>query len=161
MIDLPACRTLTGVSFSGQAILKLDRIHRWSNSELTEAQRHLRAQEVAPAFAAERFPRLLNYFEYDDRSAMLCTVAGGSLNHYQTLLRLGSGQRKDVVRHAVAGILADWNRDYRRDPPHSPRDALVEWLGYRLAPERGGRIPGFLELCGIVPDVPAFSVDGR
>ena len=61
MIDLPACRTLTGVSFSGQAILKLDRIHRWSNSELTEAQRHLRAQEVAPAFAAERFPRLLNY----------------------------------------------------------------------------------------------------
>jgi len=161
MIDLPACRTLTGVSFSGQAILKLDRIHRWSNSELTEAQRHLRAQEVAPAFAAERFPRLLNYFEYDDRSAMLCTVAGGSLNHYQTLLRLGSGQRKDVVRHTVAGILAEWNRDYRRDPPRSPRDALVDWLGYRLAPEQGGHIPGFLEVCGIAPDVPAFSADGR
>ena len=161
VIDLPGCRTYTGDPFSGQAILKLDRIHRWSKSELTEAQRHLRAQEMAPAFAAERFPRLLNYCEYDGRIAVLSTVAGGSLNHFQTLLRLGSGQRKEVVGHAVAGMLADWNRDYRRDPPHPPRNALSEWLGYRLVPEQGGRIPGFLEDSGIDPDKPAFSVDGR
>ena len=161
VIDIPGCRTHDGKLFSGQAILKLDRVERRTGSELTEAQRHLRAQELAPVFAAERFPLLLNSREHDGHVATLYSVAGGSLNHFQTLLRLGSRQRRQIVGNAVSGLLANWNKDYRRDSPCPPRETLVKWLGYRLVPEQGGRVPGFVKHCGIDPDEPAFSADGR
>ena len=57
--------------FSGQAILKLDRLPDPEWQETSEADRHQRAVERAPAYAAAHLPKILHTLHH----------GGGSLDH--------------------------------------------------------------------------------
>ena len=66
-------------SFTGQAILKLDQAADPSWQEQHEADRHQRAIEDAPDFAAQHLPRLLHSVHHGDQIAVLSTIAGRGL----------------------------------------------------------------------------------
>lgn len=154
---------LDAKNYRGQAILKLDTPRRWSDNDKTEAERHSQAEHDAPEYAQKHLPKLLDTCEHEGKTALLCSIAGDSLNYIQSLPRLGMEQQFVATQRLARGILEEWNRDYEvSDSACSPYVPLDSWLGYRIKPESGGRIHDFLEdKCSLNPTEKAFSFLGE
>jgi len=150
-------------SFTGQAILKLDRAPDPGWQERHEADLHQRAIEDAPDFAAKHLPRLLHSVHHSDQIAVLSTIAGRGLEYAAQWIECSYDRQLEVIRQVSSGLLKDWNADYHLNTGMCmPQDLLQSWLDYRLDPAQGGRIHAFLgEECGIPIDAPAIIFDGR
>gem|GEM_PF-1143443 len=149
--------------FTGQAILKLDEVPDPSGQEQHEADLHNRAISDAPDFAAGHLPKLLHTLHHDKQIAVLSTIAGRGLQYAAPWTECTFEKQLQITRDLSRGLLEDWNRDYRRQQGmRHPKDLLQSWLGYRLEPERGGRIHDFLAArCGLTPDVPSITFEGH
>ena len=153
---------ITCAGYSGQAILKLDRAPDPSWQEEPEADRHQKALEVAPDFAAKHLPRVLHTLRQDDRIAILSTIVARGLEYsvawMESSYRAALGSLQDLSR----GLLEEWNADYRlADGMVMPQELLLSWLGYRIQPNEG-RIDGYLaDVCGFAPSEPSFVFEGH
>ena len=153
---------VTGRSFSGQAILKLDKVPdpRWRQAEETEL--HRRAVVANPEFAARHLPTIIETCRHDDRIAALLTIAGRGLEYAHPWAECPYDRQLSAAKQLSRGLLEDWNADYRlATGVLRPRDMVRRWLGYRLEPSQGGRIHGFFaEHCAIAADAPTFTFEG-
>ncbi|WP_419906757.1 hypothetical protein [Hoeflea sp.] len=154
---------ITSKSYTGQAILKLDRADDPESLERHEAALHERAIKDAPEFAAKHLPRLLHSFHHGDQLALLSDIAGRGLEYAQPWVDCSHDHQLEVVRQISKGLLEDWNADYRiKKGMQMPHELLQGWLDHRIDPQRGGRIHSFLgDECGIPADTPAILVDGH
>lgn len=150
-------------TFDGQAILKLDKAPDPAWQEEHEAERHRKAIEDAPEFAAEHLPRLIDTLHHGDEIAILSTVAARGLEYVEPWMAASFARQLSTVAELSRGLLEDWNRDYTlSDRIHMPHALLRRWLGYRLDPAAGGRIHEFLSAdCGIEPMVPSVIFEGQ
>jgi hypothetical protein len=149
-------------NYKGQAILKLDEVKRWSDEYKIEAERHAIAESLATDFASSHLPTLIDSFENSEKSAMLYSLAGDTLNYTQPLLKLGIDQQIAATQIVAEGVLNDWNISYGiSQETISPFNALASWLDYRIVPKSGGRVHSFIEdSCNIPSDQPAFTFGG-
>ena len=153
---------VTSAAFTGQAILKLDHAPHPGWQEQTEVERHRRAVEVAPDFAAAHLPRLLHSLHHGDKIASLSTIAAHGLEYARPWIDCPYDQQVSVVHRMSLQLLEGWNRDYRMaDGLQTPHDLLRAWLAYRLDPEQG-RIYGFVtQHCGLARGEPSFTFEGH
>ena len=144
----------------GLAILKLDSSMHWPG-EPDEADRHRSASKATPDYSQHHLPRVLASWSNDGVNALLCSVAGDSFNYVEPLRSLPIGQQLVAVQQTIRGMLDEWNRDYAVTPAIAPCNILSRWLGYRIRPDKGGRIYDFLQaVCSLDPQSPAFSFCG-
>lgn len=152
---------LNGENYQGQAILKLDYLREWTMKNKTESEFYAQAALCTPDYAQKHLPKLLNSYEHEGFTALLCSIAGNSLNYVQALLNLGSEQQHGAIKQITRGILEDWNKDYKVSNTACPHVALDSWLGYRIDPVQG-RISDFLQdRCGLEKTRAAFSINGQ
>ncbi len=154
---------LTGKDFAGQAILKLDRTSRTDWSEDQEFERHRRAFEVNPDYAAAHLPRIVHAAQHGDYIAILSTIAGRGLEYALPWAECAWMPQLNVAGRLADDLLECWNENAFLDPAMlEPRDLLQSWLGYRLDPNDGGRIHDFLgSTCGVPALTPALSFEGE
>lgn len=154
---------IDSATFTGQAILKLDRAPDSASREQLEADRHRRAIADAPDFAAKHLPRLLHTLHCGEQVAVLSTIAGRGLEYAEPWTDCSFERQIQVVHRVSRGLLEDWNGDRTCDGDlRQPWQLLQDVLGRRLDPERGGRLCEFLsERCGLDPLTLSFTVDGE
>lgn len=154
---------ITTKTFTGQAILKLDRPFDPKDQEQHEAALHDRAIADAPEFAARHLPKLLYSSHHGGQVAILSTIAGRGLEYIEPWIECSYDRKLETIKKVSAGLLEDWNADYRLGSGlKMPRELLRDWLAYRLDPAQGGHIHSFLgEECGIAPETPTIIYDGH
>ncbi|MEM7122530.1 MAG: hypothetical protein AAF563_14710 [Pseudomonadota bacterium] len=154
---------LTGKDFAGQAILKLDRTSGTDWSQDREFERHRRAFEVNPDYAAAHLPRIVHAVQSGDEVAILSTIAGRGLEYALPWAECAWMPQLNVAGRLADDLLECWNEKSFLDPAMlKPRDLLQSWLGYRLDPSDGGRIHDFISsTCGLDPLTPALSFEGE
>ncbi len=146
--------------FSGQAILKLERVDDPS-AGMSEADRHRLAYEGRPEFAAQHLPRIVHSTGVDGATALLSTIAGRGLEYTLPWADSPYAAQLEVGRRLARRILEQWNSDYRlADSILTPQDVLAGWLDYRLKPPRG-RIHGFVEKADVDPMTATVMWDGH
>ncbi len=148
--------------FAGQAILKLDRAPDPASQEKSEAERHMLAYEANPAFAEQHLPKVLHTAHGGQSIAILSTIAGRGLEFAAPWQQCGHETQERAVKVLSRSLLEDWNGEAKLAPGlYPPQRLLRSWLDYRLDPEQG-RLWGFLEKsCGLNPEEPSFSCEGR
>lgn len=153
---------ITTADFAGQAILKLDRSVQSQWNESNEADRHRRAIETAPDFAAAHLPHLLHSLHHGEKVASLSTIAAGGLEYVSAWYDCPHERQLNVARRMSSDTLDGWNCNYRiADGMHMPEDLLRKWLGYRMDPDEG-RIYRFVaDKCGLAPEEPSFVFEGQ
>ncbi len=156
------CADLTTRDHAGQAILKLEQVPEAKLSDEREADRHHRAAEEAPEYAAKHLPKVLHTLNRGDKNAILSSIAGRGLEYSLPFFQCGYDQQLHVVHEMSQDLLEDWNAKYElAEGGHAPQDLLASWLDYRLDPKRG-RIHAFLaEHCGLQPSEPSFTFEGH
>ena len=154
---------LTGKDFAGQAILKLDRTTGTDWSQDQEFERHRRAFEVNPDYAAAHLPRIVHAVQNGNDVAILSTIAGRGLEYALPWAECAWMPQLNVAGRLADDLLECWNEKSFLDPAMlKPRDLLRSWLGYRLDPTDGGRIHDFIaSTCGLDPLTPALSFEGE
>ncbi len=154
---------LTGKDFAGQAILKLDRTAGSDWSEAQEFERHRRAFEVNPDYAAAHLPRIVHAMHSGDDVAILSTIAGRGLEYALPWAECAWMPQLNVAGRLADDLLECWNENAFLDPAMlEPRDLLRSWLGHRLDPSDGGRIHDFIgSTCGVPALTPALSFEGE
>jgi len=146
--------------FSGQAILKLERVDDPSPG-MSEADRHQLAFDGQPDFAAQHLPRIVHSTGVDGATALLATIAGRGLEYTLPWADSPYPAQLDVARRLARGILEQWNSEYRlADSILTPQELLTGWLDYRLNPSRG-RIHGFVENANVDPVTATVMWDGH
>jgi hypothetical protein len=153
---------VTGRSFSGQAILKLDKAPDPALGEEGETELHNRAVAANPKFAAQHLPTIVETCRHDDQIAALSTIAGRGLEYAHPWADCPYDRQLSAAKQLSRGLLEDWNADYRlATGVLRPRDMVRQWLGYRLDPAQGGRIHDFFtKHCTIAEDAPTFTFEG-
>ena len=140
---------IRSAAHQGLAILKLDRVRDHTPLD-REKDRYEDAHRDAPAYARDRFPRVLASYEQDGQTALLSSYAGDSFTEVQPLNRVDSADdQRRFVRRFVRGVLGEWNADYTSGPAEHPTAVLQRWLGYRLWDDQGGRLPGYCDPTGL------------
>lgn len=153
---------ITTERFAGQAILKLDRSIQSIWNESNEAERHRRAVEAAPDFAAEHLPQLLHSLHKDEQIASLSTIAAGGLEYVSAWFDCPHERQLSVARQASGEMLGGWNRNYRiADGMQTPETLLRKWLGYRIDRDEGRIFRFVTEKCGLSPEEPSFVFEGH
>jgi len=153
---------ITTERFAGQAILKLDRSIQSIWNESHEAERHRRAVETAPDFAADHLPQLLHSLHKGKQIASLSTIAAGGLEYVSAWFDCPHERQLSVARRASGEMLDGWNRNYRiADGMQMPETLLRKWLGYRIDPEEGRIFRFVTEKCGLSPEEPSFVFEGH
>ncbi len=149
--------------FTGQAILKLDEAPDPTSPQQHEADLHHQAIADAPDFAARHLPRLLHMLHHKQQIAVLSAIAGRGLQYATPWSDCTFEKQLQMARQMSRGLLEDWNPNYlRQKGMRHPKELLHSWLGYRLDPDRGGRIHDFLSSrCGIAPEVPSITFEGQ
>ncbi|MEM7222347.1 MAG: tetratricopeptide repeat protein [Pseudomonadota bacterium] len=152
---------LTSRGFTGQAILKLDRIEPDDWSEEKEYERHARVFEAAPDFSAKHLPKIVDVLQAEDQVAILSTIAGRGLEYAIPWADCTYKRELLVARRLASDLLESWNKDYELvDGMLAPQHLLEQWLGYRLDPKKG-RIHEFLgKYCGLDVDEPSLNFNG-
>lgn len=153
---------VTSRDFTGQAILKFDRAPDPTRQEWNEAERHNRAFQVAPDYAAQHLPKVLHTLHHGDNIAILSSIAGRGLEYAVPWSDLEHEPALDVVHRLSRELLEDWNHDHEMSPGMlSPKELLQNWLTYRLDPKQG-RIHGFLnEHCALSQEDTSFVFEGQ
>ena len=149
-------------NYNGLAILKLDTLHDWGPNFQQEIDRYAQAIKSSPIYAKEHLPALLDSHQDSGETALLCSIAGESLNSTQSILRFNTSQQLVAVQKIFYDILDNWNTTYDISPSFiSPCDAFARWLDYRLDPAEG-RIFDFLQdQCQLDPSSHSFSLSGQ
>ncbi|MEM8728730.1 MAG: hypothetical protein AAGF79_02340 [Pseudomonadota bacterium] len=149
--------------FTGQAILKLDRVSDSGQQEKLESALHAEAIRDAPGFAERHLPRIIHSIHDADTLAILSTIAGRGLEYADAWHDISYDRQLQAIRYVARDLFEEWNHDYVLSPGLlMPQALLKSWLGYRLDPAEGGRIHSFLQdRCGISPDTPSISYDGH
>ncbi len=149
-------------SFTGQAILKLDQTRDSRRNQALEYERHEKAFEVAPEYAAEYLPKLVCAARQGNQVAALTTIAGRGLEYAMAWSNCSYGPQLETAIQLSEDLLERWNVDYVLDPDvRTPQHLLSAWLGHRLVRENGGRIHEFVETkCAFDPQAPTFLFDG-
>ncbi|MEO1250460.1 MAG: hypothetical protein AAFW76_11590, partial [Pseudomonadota bacterium] len=124
---------------------------------------HRQAIADAPDFAARHLPKLLHTLQHEQQIAVLSTIAGRGLEYAKPWTDCTFEKQLQIVRQVSRGLLEDWNKDYTRQTGmRQPREMLRSWLDYRLDPEQGGRLHGFLsDRCGLTPEEPSITFEGH
>lgn len=149
--------------YTGHAILKVDAAGDPDWGEKSEAELHQMAFEDAPGFAERHLPRLIHAHYGKTQIAILSTIASGGLQYAEAWLDCSFARQLDIVRRLSIDILEDWNADYSlSEGMHDGADLLSAWLGYRIVPDEGGRLHGFMaDELGVSPDAPSLLYEGR
>ena len=136
---------VTTAEYSGQAILKLDHSRFAEEEELNEAKRHMKALEVAPAFAAKHLPRVLHMTNRGDELAILSSIAEVGLEYSAPWFDFDYDTQLETAKTVSREILEKWNSDYTlSERLVMPRTILHSWMTYRLDPKES-RIFSFLD----------------
>ncbi|WP_136659475.1 hypothetical protein [Nitratireductor sp. XY-223] len=153
---------VTSKKFTGQAILKLDRAQGARRAEALEYERHQKAFEVAPDYAANYLPKLVCAVRKDDRVAALTTIAGRGLEYALPWSACSYGPQLETAVRLSEDLLERWNANYSLEPELLlPQDLLSLWLDYRIHRERGSRIHEFIETkCSLPANSPTMLFDG-
>ncbi|MEM7443361.1 MAG: hypothetical protein AAF414_08550 [Pseudomonadota bacterium] len=153
---------LTSSEYTGQAILKFDTIEEKDQSEEKEFERHQRAIEAEPDYAAKHIQKLVHATFQGDKVALISTIAGGGVEYVVPWLDCPFDRQVSVVRDLSSGLLERWNRRYALSAGlRTPQELLKGWLQHRIEPKTS-RLYGFLpDVCGIAPDEPSFTFDGK
>lgn len=148
--------------FTGQAILKLDRAKGARRAEALEYERHRKAIEVAPDYAANYLPKLVCAVTEGDMVAALTTIAGRGLEYALPWSACSYGPQLETAVRLSDDLLERWNADYGLEPDMLlPQDLLSQWLDYRIHRERGSRIHEFIEAkCSLTANSPTLLFDG-
>lgn len=153
---------VTGKDFAGQAVLKLDQAPDPAEQEKSEAERHAQAQEADPDFAERHLPQILHTAHSGESLAILSTVAGRGLEFAMPWFSCDHGRQVSIVKRLARALLEDWNRDAKLAPGlQTPQTLLRSWLGHRLDPERGRLYRMLPDVCGLPPEEPSFTCEGR
>lgn len=149
--------------FTGQAILKLERVSNSGQQEKLEGALHAQAIEDAPWFAGEHLPKIIHSLHDNEAVAILSTIAGRGLEYADSWYDVPYDLQLGVTRQISRALLEDWNEDYELSSGLlTPQDLLKSWLEYRLDPTSGGRIHGFLsDTCKIPRESPALLYNGH
>lgn len=150
-------------AFTGQAILKLERVLDSGQQEKFEGELLKQAIQDAPWFAEQHLPKIIHSFHDKDAIAILSTIAGRGLEYADSWYDVPYDLQQGITRQISRALLEDWNDDYELSPGLlNPQDLLKGWLGYRLDPNSGGRIHSFLQdRCQISPDEPTILFNGH
>lgn len=149
--------------YTGQAILKLEKVDSSRNQEKLESARHAAAVKDAPEFAETHLPRVIASLTYKNTLALLSTIAGKGLEYATTWEEGRFDQRLASIELVSHSILEDWNADYTlTEGAVPPRDLLATWLERRILRDGGSRAYKFVEeTCNIPKDTPSIFFDGR
>ena len=153
---------IAGKDFTGQAILKFDKVFPDEEQGQGEPDRHLEAYEVAPEFAAEHLPKLLHALREGDDIAVLSTIAGRGLEYADPWVDCDFDSQLRSVRVVSNGLLEDWNRDYVLSKRmYAPQELLRNWLVDRLEPPRSRLNALLADCCGVTPTELSFTFEGH
>ena len=158
------CVDVSHPEHDGQAVLKLDTLKPWHSHSDTEVQKLRQIIQGNNEFTSSHVPSLIDGYQDSKQVAILSTLAGQSMQHVEAFENFNSLSRKKATIEKVSdSILSEWNDNYSRSHDLiSPREVLDEWLGYRLDPEEGGNIEGFIEgKLDITINDQSFSVHGK
>lgn len=149
--------------FTGQAILKLERVSDSGQQEKLEGALHKQAIEDAPWFAEQHLPKIIHSLHAKDAIAILSTIAGRGLEYADSWYDVPYELQLGVTRQISRSLLEDWNDDYELSSGLlTPQELMKGWLDYRLDSNAGGRIHSFLrDHCQIPPDTPTILVGGH
>ncbi|MEM7169059.1 MAG: hypothetical protein AAF530_02755 [Pseudomonadota bacterium] len=148
--------------FTGLAILKLDRAPDPAWQEKSEAERHILAYESNPEFAEKHLPRILHTAHDGEAIAILSTIAGRGLEFAVPWQMCDHEMQERAVKKLSHSLLEDWNHGAKlAGGLHAPQALLQGWLGYRLNPNQGRLWSDFRNLCGLSPEQPSFTCEGR
>ncbi|MDA4848388.1 tetratricopeptide repeat protein [Hoeflea poritis] len=153
---------VTSEKFTGLAILKLDRAQSARRAEALEHERHRRAIEVAPDYAAHYLPKLVCAVTEADKVAALTTIAGRGLEYALPWSACSYGPQLETAVRLSDDLLERWNANYSLEPDMLlPQDLLSQWLDYRIHRESGSRIHDFIESkCSLNASAPTLLFDG-
>ncbi len=142
-------------------ILKLD--HKSKKSKMDELERHNNAvNQAPPEFAGNHLANLaFDRIEFDGSVAIFYTIAGQSLQHYQSLASYQQQNKlEEIFSKTNEVLLTKWNSAAAFEQAVHPQKVLANWLGYRLQP--GGNIEHFLEdVCHIQKNTPGLLIQGN
>ncbi|MEM7090257.1 MAG: hypothetical protein AAF496_11845 [Pseudomonadota bacterium] len=149
--------------FTGQAILKLERVSDSGTQEKLEGDLHAQAIKDAPQFAEQHLPRIIHSLHDMEAIAILSTIAGRGLEYADSWYDVPYDLQLGVTRQISRALLEDWNDDYDLSSGLlTPQDLLKSWLGYRLDPSQGGRVHEFMrDTCNISPQTPSILYNGH
>ncbi|MEM7022905.1 MAG: tetratricopeptide repeat protein [Pseudomonadota bacterium] len=151
---------VTSASFTGQAILKLDRNWDATSVERLEADRHQQAYGAEPEFAERHLPRIVGTLHHEDHYAILSTIAGRGLEYAAPWSACSFDSQLSVARRVSSGLLEGWNKDYQLvEGMLEPQELIEAWLGHRLDPKRMNRF--LAEQYDLTEDQPGFIQEGR
>ena len=141
-------------------VLKFDRVNEKAKS--TEIERHRLALTQAPTvFARQNMAKLAYEVEHEGATALFYTVAGQSLQRFNTLASNERQSRLEALFGATNDyLLKEWNTESTFEQALHPQKLLEKWLGYRLKPD--GQIGSFLkDIFLIDPDTEGFLIQGQ
>lgn len=154
---------ITARDYNGQAILKLAELEERELGNRDEVSRHHAAVEANPNYAKRHLPKIVAKVEEGRKIAVLATIAARGLEYAIPWAHCSYDVQTSSANQISNGLLEKWNENYKF--AHGfirPVDLLDSWLGYRLYPDKGGRIHKLLANEGSLdPSTPTFYCEGH
>ncbi len=153
---------LASPDFTGQAILKFDTVEGMDLSEEKEFERHRKAIDTEPDYAAQHIERLVHASFQDNKVALISTIAGRGVEYVVPWSKCRFDTQLAIIKHLSSDLLECWNAHYTLSAGlRAPQELLHAWLKHRIEKPTSRLFEFLPDHCGLALDEPTFTFDGK